>query len=69
MEINEVIAALKERGHHFGVTAQSPSGMLLNIDGRLTTFDEAEQLLAEELELEKRQLNQEPRRPNRTVSI
>jgi hypothetical protein len=48
-EINKVMAALKKRGHVFGPSAVSHEGkMLLNMDGRLITFQEAKELLAKE---------------------
>ena len=53
MDINEVIEVLKGRGHYFGSAALSQEGyVLLSIDGRLMTYDEARELLANELETE-----------------
>jgi hypothetical protein len=46
MDINEVVEELKKRGHHFGPSAISHDGkVLLNVDGRLVTYDEAREIL------------------------
>lgn len=46
-----MIDALKRRGHVIGPSAVSPSGsMLLNVDWKLMTYDEARELLRKEAE-------------------
>jgi hypothetical protein len=51
MDINEVIDALKRRGHTVGPAAVSPDGkMLVNIDWKLLTFEQAKELLTKGLD-------------------
>jgi hypothetical protein len=51
MDIDEVIDALKRRGHAVGPSAKSSDGkMLLNIDWKLITFEQAAELLTKELD-------------------
>jgi hypothetical protein len=47
METNELIDALKRRGHFVGKSAISPDGfLLLNIDWKLMKKEDAEKLLS-----------------------